>query len=96
MEEENFASLNPEIVCETSGISVTPQLVRVLPGKCGVGVVFVIMIANVYFEMYQKQKSKKWILLRCSRYRVPDKCVFLAKIINLGNRLRSKNWQKFL
>ena len=50
MEEENFASLNSEIVCETSGTSVTPQLVQVLPGKCGVGVVFVIKIANVYFE----------------------------------------------
>ena len=48
MEEENFASLNAEIVAETSGTSVTPQLVQVLPGKCGVGVVFVIKIANVY------------------------------------------------
>ena len=54
MEEENFASLNAEIVAETSGTSVTPQLVRVLPGKCGVGVVFVIKIANVYFEMPDK------------------------------------------
>ena len=28
MEEENFASLNAEIVAETSGTSVTPQLVQ--------------------------------------------------------------------
>ena len=92
MEEENFASLNAEIVAETSGTSVTPQLVQVLPGKCGVGVVFVIKIANVYFEMYQKQKFKKFLPIFGSqsviRSRFPRLIIFAKKTHLSGTRYR--------
>ena len=85
MEPSNFASLDAEVANDISGTEFEPRLVRVLTGKCGAGVVFVIKIGNLYFDMWRKQKGKKWILLRCCRWRPPEKCCFTAKVVNLGN-----------
>ena len=85
MEPSNFASLDAEVANDISGTEFEPRLVRVLTGKCGAGVVFVIKIGNLYFEMWQKNTAKKWILLRCCRWRPPEKCCFTAKVVNLGN-----------
>ena len=57
MERSNFASLDAEVANDISGTECEPRLVRVLTGKCGKGVVFVIKIGNLYFEMWQKFKD---------------------------------------
>ena len=62
MESSNFASLDAEVANDISGTESEPRLVRVLTGKCGKGVVFVIKIGNLYFDMWQKSTAKKWIL----------------------------------
>ena len=54
MDRSNFASLDAEVANDISGTECEPRLVRVLTGKCGAGVVFVIKIGNLYFDMWKK------------------------------------------
>jgi len=58
MDRSNFASLDAEVANDISGTECEPRLVRVVTGKCGAGVVFVIKIGNLYFDIWQNQTGK--------------------------------------
>ena len=63
MDRSNFASLDAEVANDISGTESEPRLVRVLTGKCGAGVVFVIKIGNLYCatKICRAQVYSRWI-----------------------------------
>ena len=97
MDRSNFASLDAEVANDISGTECEPRLVRVLPGKCAKGVVFVIKIANLYFEMWEKQKSGK-ISSELAKSSLNSDCrfTFHLYVANLYNKKIVLSLPKFI
>ena len=82
----SIQGISDEIVNDRSGTFERPLLVNIVPGKCGKGYVFIIKIADRYYEMVRNKAGQKYILMRCKEAvnKAAAKCPFTMRVRNIS------------